>query len=91
MQSALDAYAEGDVTVALEELDYATKLLNRMKAESLAEFLPAAQAGWTREEEDDPESAGAAMAMFGGGTAAAATYTRARRASPSRWSPIRRW
>ena len=76
MQSALDAYAEGDVTVAREELDYAMKLLDGMKAQGLAELLPPAQAGWTKAEEDDPESAGAAMAMFGGGTAAAATYTR---------------
>jgi hypothetical protein len=74
VQSALDAYAEGDVGVTIEELDYAMKLLNDMKAASLAEFLPPAQDGWTREDSADAEGAGMAMAMFGGGTTAAATY-----------------
>lgn len=76
VQSALDAYAEGDVTVAIEELDYAMKLLNDIKAASLAEFLPQPLAGWTRADEADPEGAGMAMAMLGGGNAAAATYTK---------------
>jgi hypothetical protein len=76
VQGALDAYAKGDVTVALEELEYATRLLNELKAASLAKFLPPAQDGWTRQDDTDPEGAGAAMAMFGGGNAAAATYTK---------------
>jgi len=75
MNGALEAYAQGDVAVASEELEYATTLLNAMKAEALAKFLPAPPPGWTRAEAADDGSA-AAMAMFGGGTTASATYTR---------------
>lgn len=76
VEGALDAYREGDVKVATEELEYAQKLLGEMKSVSLAKFLPPAQAGWTREDpaEGEAEGAGMAMAMFGGGTTAAATY-----------------
>lgn len=72
---ALDAYREGDVTVAREELSYAMGLLTRMKAEELASFLPEPLPGWERELED-PASSGMAMSMFGGGTAATANYRR---------------
>jgi len=75
VQSALEAYADGDITVAREELDYAMQLLTAMKADSLATFLPEPREGWTREAAE-AEGAGPAMAMFGGGTAAAATYRR---------------
>jgi hypothetical protein len=71
---ALEAYEEGDITVAREELDYAMKLLSDLKAQSLAGFLPEAMPGWTRTEAD-AEGGGMAMAMLGGGTTAAATYT----------------
>lgn len=75
VESALSAYAEGDVAGAREELDYAMKLLTALKAESLATFLPEAPAGWTKTEVDaDAGGSGAAMALFGGGTVAAATY-----------------
>ena len=70
---ALEAYEEGDITVAREELDYAMKLLTDLKAQSLAGFLPEALPGWTRS--DDDVEGGMAMAMFGGGTTAAATYS----------------
>jgi hypothetical protein len=76
IDGALEAYRDGDITVAMEELEYATKLLNELKAASLATFLPPAQAGWTRTDVADAEGAGAAMAMFGGGISAAATYTK---------------
>jgi hypothetical protein len=75
VESALEAYAEGDITVAREELDYAMQLLTAMKADSLSTFLPEPLDGWTREQAD-VEGAAPAMAMFGGGTAAAATYRR---------------
>ncbi len=75
LESALKAYRDGDVAGAREDLDYAVKLLGEAKAASLATFLPAAPAGWTKEAAE-AEGAGMAMAMFGGGTAAAATYRR---------------
>lgn len=76
LESALEAYRDGDVVGARADVEYATKLLDARKAETLAAFLPAAPAGWTREEAE-ADGAGIAMAMFGGGTAAAATYRRA--------------
>jgi hypothetical protein len=75
LDSALEAYSTGDITGARADLDYAAKLLTALKAESLAKFLPAAPAGWTRADADDAE-AGGMMAMFGGGTTASASYTR---------------
>ena len=72
---ALDAYREGDVTVAREELNYALGLLNQMKAEELAGHLPEPLEGWEREIED-AASGGMAMSMLGGGTAATAHYRR---------------
>ncbi len=73
VEGALTAYRDGDITIAKEELDYALRLLNDMKAASLANYLPEALAGWTRQVEE-AENAGFAMSMFGGGTTAAATY-----------------
>lgn len=72
---ALDAYREGDITVAREELNYAIGILNRLKAEELASYLPEPLEGWEREMED-PASGGMAMSMLGGGTAATANYRR---------------
>lgn len=71
--SALEAYEQGDITVAREELDYAVALLKEMKSASLSEYLPDPLPGWTREEAEG-DGSGMAMAMLGGGTTAAATY-----------------
>ncbi|WP_111732315.1 hypothetical protein [Roseovarius amoyensis] len=71
LQSALDAYAEGDAQYALEELDFARQLLLALKTDALAEFLPAAPDGWTREVNTEMN---AGLAMMGGGTGAEATY-----------------
>jgi hypothetical protein len=75
VEGALEAYHDGDLTAARQDLDYATKLLAAMKAESLAKFLPAALPGWTRADQD-AEEAGGMMAMMGGGSATGATYTK---------------
>lgn len=75
IESALEAYRDGNVTAAREDIDYAAKLLAAMRAESLAKLLPPALPGWTRADADDEESGGM-MAMLGGGTAAAATYAK---------------
>ena len=74
VEGALEAYRDGDLTAARQDLDYATKLLASMKSESLAKFLPEALPGWTRTDEGG-EEAGGMMAMLGGGTATGATYT----------------
>jgi hypothetical protein len=75
IEDALEAYRAGDITAAREELDFAMKLLNELKSQSLTGYLPEPLPGWTREEAD-ARGAGLGMAMLGGGTAAAATYRR---------------
>lgn len=75
LELALEAYRAGDIAAAKEEIDYVAQLLNQMKAEGLAAFLPEPMEGWTREE---GENQSAAMGIFGGGLAASATYTRDR-------------
>lgn len=74
LESALQAYRDGNVKAAGEDLAFATKLLGNQKATALAKFLPAAPAGWTRTD-DAPEDEGIGMAMFGGGTTVGATYS----------------
>jgi len=72
LQNAIEAYQEGDIGYALEEMAYAEGLMLAIKAEGLAAFLPEPPAGWTREID---ANAGAAMGMLGGGSAAGATYS----------------
>ena len=76
IEGALEAYRSGDITATQQDLEYAGKLLTAMKSESLAKFLPAAPAGWTREDAAGDAEASGMMGMFGGGTAASATYRR---------------
>lgn len=73
VEGALDAYRKGEVSTARDDLTYAIGLLNQLKAEELAGFLPEPLEGWTRELE---EAASTGMAMFGGGTGASASYSR---------------
>lgn len=72
LQSAMDAYEEGDVQYALDELEIAKQKLLDLKTNALGAYLPPAPDGWTRE--DNPEAA-AGMGMMGGGVAAEATYS----------------
>lgn len=71
IDSALEAYGEGDFSYAAEELTFALQLLNEMKAGSLEAFLPEALDGWTRDI--DPDGA-TGMGMMGG-IAASASYS----------------
>jgi len=75
VEGALDAYTSGEIGYAREELEYAIRLLDEIKSESLSGYLPEAQAGWTREDAEG-DGSGIAMAMLGGGTTAAARYLR---------------
>lgn len=72
LQSALDAYQEGDLQYALEELDYARQLILGMKTDALTQFLPAAPEGWTREVNTEIN---ASLGMMGGGVGAEADYS----------------
>ncbi|WP_226779655.1 hypothetical protein [Oceaniglobus trochenteri] len=71
LQSAIDAYSEGDIAYALEEIAFATQLIKAQKAGALNAFLPEAQAGWTREIDEDE---GRSLGMMGG-TGAVARYS----------------
>lgn len=72
LQSALDAYNEGDLSYALEELEYAKQKMIAAKADNLTEYLPAAPDGWSREVNTDMN---AGLAMMGGGVGAEAAYS----------------
>lgn len=72
LSSALQAYEEGDIDYAIEELDYAKSLLKAMKTEALGAFLPEAPAGWSREVDNEVSGA---LGMMGGGVGAQAEYT----------------
>ena len=69
--AAIDAYTEGEIGDALDEIAYATQLLNALQAQGLTAFLPEPMAGWTREVNSE---AAASLGFMGGGTAAEATY-----------------
>ena len=71
LSSALQAYEDGDIEYAIEELDYAKSLLAAMQTQSLQKFLPEPMDGWTREID---EEAATGMAMFGGGAGTEAEY-----------------
>ncbi|MCP5038238.1 MAG: hypothetical protein GY945_11640 [Rhodobacteraceae bacterium] len=72
INSALEAYNEGDIQYALEELEFAKQLMNAMKLEVLVGFLPEAPDGWTREDNTDMN---AGLAFMGGGLGAEAEYS----------------
>ncbi|MCB1337585.1 MAG: hypothetical protein KDK10_09080 [Maritimibacter sp.] len=73
LSAALQAYEDGDIDYALEELDYARQLLKEMNAQELSAYLPEAPEGWTREVSETNMNAG--LAMFGGGVGAEAEYS----------------
>ena len=73
LEAALEAYRDGDISAAKEEIDFAGQLLNQMKAEGLSNFLPEAMDGWTRLDGEDAGQA-AGLAAFGGGQVASALY-----------------
>ncbi|MBO6882519.1 MAG: hypothetical protein JJ869_02930 [Marivita sp.] len=71
LQSAIEAYNDGDITYALEELDFARQKLMALRTEAFQQFLPEAPDGWTREVDSDMQ---AGLAMMGGGMGANADY-----------------
>jgi len=71
IEGALAAYKDGDLQYALEELAYATQLLNAMKSDDLSALMPPAPEGWTREL--DPTYTQSLNAM-GGGVGVSASY-----------------
>ncbi len=72
LSAAIDAYGEGEIGDALDEIAYATQLLNALQAAGLSDFLPEALPGWTRDVNPDVVSS---LGFMGGGAAAEATYS----------------
>ena len=72
LSSALQAYEDGDIEYAIEELDYARQLLQELSSQALTSFLPEPPDGWTREISEEGVNAG--LAFLGGGVAAEADY-----------------
>ncbi|WP_292024604.1 hypothetical protein [Maritimibacter sp. UBA3975] len=72
LSSALQAYEEGDISYAIEELDYAKSLMRAMKTTALEQFLPEPPAGYELEVDTDM---GTGMAMMGGGVGTEGTYS----------------
>lgn len=69
LEAALEAYREGDLEMAAEEVEYAQQLMAQLKTQQLAGFLPEPLDGWTREEGETGGMPGL------GGMMASATYT----------------
>ena len=72
LETAIEAYQDGDFQFAEDELAQAQRLLGEMKAQGLANFLPPAPDGWTREIDTE---GGQMMGFMGGGTMAKAVYS----------------
>lgn len=72
LNAALDAYTSGDLQYALDEIAYATQLINELKAQGLSGYLPAAIPPWTMVINDEPN---ASLGFLGGGVAVEAEYT----------------
>lgn len=73
IKEALEYYDEGDYSGAVENLNYATQLIQQKKSENLTAFLPQPLDGWTAQE---PTSQSVGAAMFGGGVTAERRYTK---------------
>ena len=71
LETAIEAYRDGDLQYTEDELVEAKRLLGDMKAQGLAAFLPDAPEGWTREIDTE---AGQMLGFMGGGTIAKAEY-----------------
>ena len=72
LQSALDAYARGDLKAATLDIAMATGALAQQKQARIIALLPPAPDGWTLSVNEDYT---ANLAMAGGGAGTEATYT----------------
>jgi hypothetical protein len=72
LETAIEAYRDGDLQYAEDELIAAQRVLADRKAAGLAAFLPEPLEGWTREIDTE---AGQMLAFMGGGTIAKADYS----------------
>jgi hypothetical protein len=72
LKSAIELYEEGNVTEAIEELEFTLTQMRQKKAEGLSELFPTPPQGWVAEE---VESQAMGRAAFGGAVTASRKYT----------------
>ena len=73
LEAAVELYKKGDITGALEELDFAVAQLRQKKGENMGALFPEPLDGWTAEEFQSGAAGGVA---FGGGITASRRYTK---------------
>ena len=74
LKGALDAYTAGNLAKTSEQMTLATQALGAQQSGLLAALLPAAPAGWTREDTADFAKS---FGLMGGGAGAEASYASA--------------
>jgi hypothetical protein len=73
INEALKYYKEGQYSSAVQNLNYASQVIQQKKGEGLTAFLPEPLSGWTAQE---ASSQAAGAAMFGGGITVGREYTK---------------
>lgn len=73
LKNALASYEAGNLSEALQAVDYASQLIRQKKADAVAALLPSAPAGWTA---DEAQAEAAAAMMMGGIVTAKRSYSR---------------
>ncbi len=73
INEALDAYKDGEYSVAVDSLNYASQLINQKKGDSLSSLLPEPLDGWSAKSS---KSKAMGAAMFGGGITAERKYVK---------------
>ena len=74
INEALQKYQKGDLTEAVESLNFASQAIQQKKGESLSSFLPQPLKGWDAKSGD---SHAAGQAIFGGGVVSERQYNKA--------------
>lgn len=73
IDAAKEAYDGGNLSEAIQSLDYASQLVRQAKSAEVVKLLPDAPSGWEAEEAEDSS---AASALMGGMVSAQRTYNR---------------
>jgi hypothetical protein len=71
IQRGLELYEKGNLSEALEELNFAVAQMRQKKADNLGELFPEALSGW---KAGQPETKSGGAGMLGGGISASQTY-----------------
>ena len=75
IKRGLKLYEDGDLTGAVEELEFALAQMRQQKAENLTKIFPKAPSGW---EAEKPKAQSAGRALLGGGINVTQVYKQGR-------------